>query len=100
MAQYRIICTNQEPVSQPNDRAHIVGVGTGPTSVQYTKYWSLQEVLSAMDRGDTFYTHGESSGKSAWVTKYVCPNCTRTHIRSAPDAVTDNNLDNLTACRI
>lgn len=99
MTRYRIICTNQEPVSQPNDRAHIVGVGTGPTSAQYTNYWSLQEVLNAMDHGDTFYTYGETSGKSAWVTKYVCPNCTRTHIRSAPDAVTDNNLDNLSTCK-
>ncbi len=99
MAQYRIICTNQEPVGMPHDRAHIVGVGTGPSASSYTGYWTLQQVLDAMDAGHTFYTYGEKSGKSASVQKYICPNCTRTHIRSAPDAVTDNNLDNLSVCK-
>jgi hypothetical protein len=98
MAQYRIICTNQEPASQPNDRAHIVAVGTGDES-GYNAYWSLNQVLSAMDQGHVFYTYGQTSGKTATVHKYVCPNCSRTHIRSAPDAVTDNNLDNLPTCQ-
>ena len=53
MAQYRIICTNQEPASQPNDRAHIVAVGTGDES-GYNAYWSLNQVLSAMDQGHRF----------------------------------------------
>ena len=98
MTQYRIICTNQEPVSQPNDRAHIIGVGTGDSS-GYSAYWTLNEVITAMNQGHTFYTYGETSGKVALVHKYVCPHCTRTHIRSAPDAVTDNNLDNLSTCK-
>jgi hypothetical protein len=29
MAEYRIVCTTQEPPQVPNDRAHIVAVGTG-----------------------------------------------------------------------
>ena len=98
MATYRIICTNQEPVSQPNDRAHIVGVGTGSTTSNYTKWWTLKQVLAAMDNGDAFYTQGETSGKVAPVEKYTCARCTRTHIRSSPDAVYDNNLDSLPSC--
>ena len=29
MAEYRIICTTQEPSNVPNDRAHIVAVARG-----------------------------------------------------------------------
>ena len=49
MAQYRIICTTQEPPTLPNDRAHIVAVGTGSSASAVDKYWLLSEVLAAMD---------------------------------------------------
>jgi hypothetical protein len=101
MARYRIICTTQQPAQLPNDRAHIVAVGTiasGSTASAYSKYWQLSEVLKAMDSGDTFYTFGEKSRKTAEVEKYQCPSCAQTHIRSSPDHVTDNNLDNLPRC--
>jgi hypothetical protein len=98
MARYRIVCTNQEPVNEPNRTAHIVRVGTGSTADRYDRLWTLNEVLLAMDRGDTFYTQGAQSGKVAEVEKYVCSGCRRTYIRSNADAVTDNNLDNLPRC--
>lgn len=98
MANYRIVCTNQEPVNQPTTHAHIVAVGTGTDPNRADTRWSLQEVLTAMDRGDTFYTQGVSSGKIASVEKYVCGLCRRTYIRSTPDAVYDNNLDSLRRC--
>lgn len=97
MARYRIVCTTQLPAQLPNDRAHIVAVGTGASSSD--KYWLLSDVLAAMDAGDEFYTFGETSRKTASVDKYVCPWCTQTHIRSSPDAVKDNNLDNLPSCQ-
>ena len=98
MARYRITCTTQQPSQLPNDRAHIVAVGTGTSASTYDKYWSLSEVLTAIDDGDKFYTLGEVSGKEASVDKYKCPWCSQTHIRSSADAVTDNNLDNLPNC--
>lgn len=51
MAQYRIICTTQQPPHLPNDRAHIVAVGTGVSAASPGKYWLLSEVLAAMARG-------------------------------------------------
>jgi Protein of unknown function (DUF3892) len=99
MVRYRIVCTKQQPAQVPNDRAHIVAVGTGSSATSYDKYWLLSEVLAAIDRGDEFYTLGEKSGETASVNKYECPWCTQTHIRSSPDAVTDNNLDNLPTCQ-
>lgn len=98
MAQYRIICTTQVPPQVPNDRAHIVAVCTGSSASKCDRYWKLSEVLAAMDCGDTFYTFGELSRKTASVHKYICPFCSQTHIRSSPDAVKDNNLDNLPKC--
>jgi hypothetical protein len=99
MAQYRIVCTTQEPPQVPNDRAHIVAVGTGVSAARFDRYWTRSQVLEAMDREDTFYTFGETSRKTATVHRYVCPLCSKTHIRSSPDAVKDNNLDNLNTCR-
>ncbi len=98
MASYRIVCTEQEPVTQPTTHAHIVAVGTGNDPDSANKRWTLNEVLAAMDQGHTFYTQGKNSGKVAQVQKYVCQLCGRTHIRSTPDAVQDNNLDNLRRC--
>lgn len=99
MASYRIICTTQEPSWYPNDRAHIVAVGTGISSATYHRYWHLSEILRAMELGDIFYTFGEASQRRAAIEKYECDRCYRTHIRSTPDAVTDNNLDTLPGCR-
>ena len=72
MAEYRIVCTTQEPANLPNDKAHIVAVGTGDAS-GYSRYWQLSEVLAAMDQGHTFYTYGETSQNIAQVHKYICP---------------------------
>lgn len=98
MASYRIVCTEQVPVGNPHSHAHIVAVGTGADPSSATDGWTLDQVLAAMDRGDLFYTLGEYSGRRAEVEKYVCALCRRIYIRSRPDAVRDNNLDNLRAC--
>lgn len=97
MSQYRIVCTRQEPVCQPNNRAHIVAVGTGTPS-GYEQIWTLSQVLTAMALGNTFYTQGAQSGKVAMVESYRCGYCGNGHIRSVADNVTDNNLDNLPRC--
>jgi uncharacterized protein DUF3892 len=98
MARYRIICTNQDPPYQPTTHAHIVAVGTGTSPDHYDQKWTLNEVLAAMDRGNTFYTQGRQSGRVAEIEKYTCSTCRRIYIRSAPDAIPDNNLDNLPRC--
>jgi hypothetical protein len=98
MASYRIVCTVQAPADKPPSHQHIVAVGTGSDPDRAENRWSLQQVLDAMDRGDTFYTVGVVSGKRAWVEKYWCGHCSRWFIRSHADAVKDNNLDNLRRC--
>jgi hypothetical protein len=99
MAQYRIVCTEQEPVHQPTTHAHIVAVGTGTDPDKADQRWTLAEVIAAMNAGDEFWTYGEQSKKWARVHQVRCQHCVSTIIRSGADAVPDNNLDNLRRCQ-
>lgn len=99
MTTYRIICTNREPAAYPPRHAHIVAVGVGSATDHYDQRFSLTQVLQKMENGDRFYTLGPRSGKIAMVEKYYCSYCRQYHIRSAPDAVQENNLDSLPNCQ-
>ena len=98
MASHRIVCTEQEPALNPPKHAHIVAVGIGTDPNRATTRMTIGEVTAAMNRGEIFYTLGEQSKKTAKVEEYWCPHCSRHHIRSAADAIQDNNLDNLRYC--
>lgn len=98
MSRYRIVCTEQVPAGNHPTNAKIVAVGTGHLPGKATHRWTVAEVISAMDRGNVFYTQGPQSGKVALVEKYWCTSCGEYHIRSSADAVTNNNLDSLRYC--
>ena len=98
MAQHRIVCTEQVPYGHSPASARIVAVGTGTDTSRATERLTVEDVVAAMDRGDIFYTVGVTSRKVALVEQYWCSQCFRYHLRSAPDAVTDNNLDSLRYC--
>jgi len=100
MESQRIVCTIQEPANQPPQHAHIVSVGIGTTKEHYNQILNLPQVLQMMDQGVVFFTYGDNSQKTARVEKYLCSYCHKYHIKSSPDAVTDNNLDNLNYCKI
>jgi len=101
MGEIRIVCTEQTPITNPTNHAHITAVGvdtTGNGEVDHRH--ALQTVVSAIDNNiDVYYTYGENTRKVALVETIPCPvHCGETIIRSAPDAVTDNNLDSLRRC--
>ena len=98
MADYRIVCTEQEPAGAPPKHAHIVAVGTGDDPNRAAQRLTTDQVIAMMNRGDRFYTKGERSGRVAFVIQVQCTPCRRTIIKSAPDAVEDNNLDSLRYC--
>lgn len=95
MAVYRIVCVETEYPQQ-----HITHVGTGSDAGRATDRWTVGNVRSALRNGNRFYTYSPSTGLYADVEPYDV--WTGTHwvltIRSTPDAVTDNNLDNLRVC--
>ena len=98
MSNYvRIVCVTHQEV-HPHERGHIVAVGTGASAFRADTSWTVEEVLAAMNSGTTFFTKSESTGKIAFVEPYHCSRCRRTFIRSSPDAVKDNNLDNMRSC--
>lgn len=99
MADYRIVCTEQEPAGASPKHAHIVAVGVGDDSARAGERLTTDEVIAAMNRGHRFYTKGERSGRVATVIQVRCTPCNRIIIKSAPDAVEDNNLDSLRYCR-
>ena len=96
---YRIVCTEQEPAQNPPRFAHIVAVGLGNNPDKADQRLTLSQVIQKIDSGDRFYTQGLKTGEIAWVEKYRCPHCGKYHIRSSPDATTDNNLDSLRYCQ-
>jgi hypothetical protein len=98
MANYRIVCTVKESSGHSNQEEHIVAVGVGDDVGPAVRRWTLGEVLAAMDLADIFYTKGKASDNVALIEKYTCTECGRVCIRSAADAVTDNDLDSLRRC--
>lgn len=98
MASNRIVCTEQEPSSSSHDAAHIVAVGMGDDPDGADNRLEVDEVRSGIDRGRTFYTKSEQTGKTAEVEKYDC-SCGYETIRTKPDDRIDNNLDDLRECR-
>jgi Protein of unknown function (DUF3892) len=85
MASYRIVCIEKN--------GDITAVGTGNDPDKALRRWAVTEVREKIEAGDRFYTE-DADGNKADVELYGDE-----WIRTDPDAETDNNLDNLRACR-
>lgn len=102
MANIRIICTDQKPIYQPAEHAHIVAVGVdmnedGRIDARHELATVVRNIKS---RAHNYYTYGLDSGKVAFVEVIDCPShCGERVIRSTPDAVRDNNLDSMRYCQ-
>jgi hypothetical protein len=70
---------------------HITEIG-GPNGS-----WTVAEVRALIARGVQFETVSPSTGRRARVLPFDCQ-CGVKSLRSAADAVKDNNLDNLPNC--
>jgi hypothetical protein len=91
----RIVCSE---LQNPTQHRHIIAVGTGSDPNKADERWTVDQVRAAIRNGDRFYTVSPSTGKTANVEPYDCA-CGYKSIRSTDDAVRDNNLDYLRACR-
>lgn len=101
MADYRIVCTDQKPFTNPTTHAHIVAVGVDTDNDSYAdQKHDLQTVVSGIDSGkDRYYTKSQGSLSVAYVETIDCPyHCGERIIRSTPDTRRDNNLDYLRRC--
>ena len=94
----RIVCVEREPVFLPKHHPHVARVGTGLEPGTLARLWSVEEVIEAFARGDSFFTRSSSTDLIARIEIVACDVCGRRILRSAADAVTDNDLDELPAC--
>ena len=99
MSRYRVVCIEKHPTHK--DRYHhIVGVGTGHAANKATQRWTVEEVISSIQAGNTFYVE-DRRGNEAEVEVRKCPRPGHNHliiITVADDVETDNLLD-LRECR-
>jgi hypothetical protein len=95
MAGYRIVCVRTE-----HPHRHVVAVGTGDEPGVADWRWPLDEVRRALAAGDSFYTVSPTTGRCAGVRIDRCKaaGCAARTIRSAQDAVEDNQLESLPPC--
>ena len=91
MSQYEITCVTKSARTAASHH-HIVEVGIKGEP----KLLTVADVYERMRQVDLFFTVSPSSGAIAFVHKDHC--CGIDTLRSAPDAIADNNLDNLSAC--
>jgi hypothetical protein len=93
----RIVCTTKSTHTSPIGRVHVhvVTVGVG-TPEAYTGTYTVAQVRTMLVAGWTFYSASPSTQKLAYVEAFAC--CGIQTLRSARDAVQDNNLDNLPTC--
>lgn len=96
MATKRIVCTEQSNPPAAG-HGHIMAVGIGPDPSRAENRETVTQVRTNLANGDVYYTVSPSTNAVALVYAYDCSCGVRT-IRSASDAVTDNNLDYLRLC--
>ena len=94
----RVVCANKSTHRSPTGatHGHIVGVGVGTAATQYSELMTVATARSLIAQGVVFYTQSPSTGAAALVQLFTC--CGIQTLRSHPDAVADNNLDNLPGC--
>jgi hypothetical protein len=95
-ASYRIVCVDR-PESASEHRRHVTGIGTVEPDGAKRHWNDIGVVRAAMADGDSFYTKSHATEKTAPVEMYDCP-CGAKTVRSNPDHVADNNLDNMIPC--
>jgi hypothetical protein len=94
---YRIVCVTKSTHRSPSGaiHGHLLDVGIGDDR-GWTERLSVASVRSYLRLGYSFFTVSPSTGATALVKPYDC--CGIATLRSENDAVTDNNLDNLSTC--
>jgi Protein of unknown function (DUF3892) len=90
MSDYRIACVNKKLSSSGDEHIVSVGISGEPDTI------TIRQAYRRMDARHHLYTMSPSTGAMVFVEKYRC--CDMDTLRSVPDGVHDNNLDNLDPC--
>lgn len=97
--RYQVVCVNKTPAG---NHEHISHLGLGTTSTwnrRITVAEAIQNLRSAWS--DRYYTVSPTTGIEAEVIEGGCETCgQRPYVRTTADGISDNNLGNLTYCRV
>jgi hypothetical protein len=99
--EYEVVCVNKAQ-SPGSSHEHITHLGLGGPTGYHTRI-TVHEAIANLRSpyGDRYYTISPSTGRRAAVIEGACEVCgTRPYVRTTADGVRDNNLSNLTYCKV
>ena len=97
--RHRVICVNKGP---SGTHEHITYLGLGDET-GYHQRVSVEEAIRQLrsPAGDRYYTISQTTGREANVIEGGCEVCgQRPYVRTTADGIRDNNLANLTYCKV
>lgn len=93
----RIVCVESEYLT-PQGHRHLTYVGIGDDPDSASSRMTVAQVRQDIANGVDYYTVGPVSSRRAYVERWTCA-CGIKTIRTVPDQVIDNNLDQLRTCQ-
>lgn len=98
MSAYQVVCVDRAPAGW-GGHDHITHLGLN--GYGQVRRITVSEAVAQLSSpyGDRYYTISPSTGRRTEVVPAGCSVCGhRPHVRTAPDAVWDNNLESLRRC--
>jgi hypothetical protein len=90
MATYYVVCINKHPThSDPHRRIESVGTNELRSAATYSKKWSVDQVIAAIRRGDTFYS---TDARGDIVLVEIATHNGHEYIKTKADGIQPDNL--------
>jgi hypothetical protein len=99
--EHRVTCVNKAQHPGHN-HPHITELGLGSDAGYYRRVTVAEAITNLRSPyGDRYYTISPTTGRRANVVEGGCEACgMRPYVRTTADGILDNNLSNLTFCRV
>lgn len=90
MASYYVVCINKHPThSDPHTRIQRVGTNESRYASSCTKKWTVEQVIAAIRRGDTFYSTDRNNDL---VKVIIATHNGHEYIKTQNDGIQPDNL--------
>lgn len=87
---YYVICINKHPYhSDPHTRIQYIGTNESATATQYTKKWTVPQVIAAIRTGDAFYCTDKRGDR---VKLVVATHNGNEYVKTENDGIQPDNL--------
>ncbi len=90
MATYYVVCINKHPThADPHVRIQRIGTNENRNAVSYSTRWTVDEVIAAIRRGDSFYC-GDKRGDLVKVI--IAKHNGHEYVKTEADGIQPDNL--------